>query len=398
MKFKRIEQQYIIDLISYILFNIPFNFNDYKDVELDYKYIAKKVKEQKMDAIVYNAFEALKIDHPIVNFFKKRYVGTTIISINQDLEYQKLIKLFEENNIDYVPLKGTFTKKYYPNSNMRLMGDIDVLIPYDKRKEVRKLLLNNGYSNEKDSGLSSHHELFVHDKYGVFEIHFRLLSKKECKTDYLDEHVWEEINNHHLSIEFNIVYQLAHYLNHFENGGASFKSMLDIALILSKDEIDTEKLQSLLHATGYYNFYNSITQVINSVFKQNVTNFENKLTEEEIVEITDFIFKCGDFGFGEENNFNTTKTINGLSKKKKFGFFSKLGYMISLVCIPYSKFKELSKVVKYCPILLPFGWIVRFFKYAFTYKGRIKEKLKIINHISKDDIKQYELVNKFLNK
>ena len=394
----KIEQQYIIDLVSYILFDITFDFNKYENIELDYKYIAKKIKEQKMDAIVYSAFEALKIDHPIVNFLKKRYVGTTVVSINQELEYQKLIELFTKNNIDFAPLKGTFTKRYYPNPNMRLMGDIDVLIPYDKRKEVHNLLLKNGYSNEKDSNLSSHHELFTHDKYGVFEIHFRLMSKKECKTDFLDDNVWSEISNHIISTEFNLVYQLAHYANHFANGGASFKSMLDIGLILLKEKMDEEKLKELLIKTDYYNFYCNIIQIFNTLFKQNVLSFENRLKEEEISEITDFIFKCGDFGFGEENNFNTTKTINGLSKKNKLGFFSKLSYMISLVCIPYSKFKELSKAVKYCPILLPFGWIVRFFKYAFTYKGRIKEKLQIINNVSKEDIEKYELINKFLNK
>ena len=174
-------------------------------------------------------------------YLKKRYVGTTIISINQELEYQQLIQLFAENNIDYAPLKGTFTKRYYPNPNMRLMGDIDILIPYNKRKEVYNILLKNGYSNEKDPGLSSHHDIFTHGKFGVFEIHFRLLDDEKNKRNYLDENVWNEITNHSISTEFNLVYQLAHYANHFQHGGASFKPMLDIGLILLKEQIDEIK-------------------------------------------------------------------------------------------------------------------------------------------------------------
>lgn len=397
MILKKIEQEYIIDLVSYILFKNSFDYTKYNDVTLDYKYICKKVKEQKMDAIVYNAFESLKINHPYVNFLKKRYIGTTIASINQENEYQNLIKLFEENNIDYVPLKGTIMKHYYPKIEMRLMGDIDVLIPYDKRKIVHNLLLKNNYSDENDEGLSSHHELFTHDKYGIFEIHFNLLDEQCNARDYLNETVWNETHNHRFNNEFNIVYQLAHYANHFTHGGASIKSMLDIGLLLLNEDIDYEKLKILLIKTNYYNFYNNTLQIFNVLFKQNVKLFERKLTESEMIEIIDYIFKCGDFGLGEENNYNEVRIVNDLSKKKKITFFSKLSYIISQICIPYKQFKDLSKVVKYCPILLPFGWIVRLFKYTFTYKGRVKEKLKIINNVSQDDINQFGLIDKFLN-
>ena len=76
----------------------------------------------------------------------------------------------------------------------------------------------------------------------------------------------------------------------------------------------------------------------------------------------------------------------------------KLKYVISQICIPYSKFKELSNIVKYCPILLPFGWVVRFFKYLFTNKKQVKSKLNALNNLSNEHLKQFELINKFLNK
>lgn len=43
-------------------------------------------------------------------------------------ELENLFSAFDEAKIDYMPLKGTLLKKMYPKSEMRTMGDADVLI------------------------------------------------------------------------------------------------------------------------------------------------------------------------------------------------------------------------------------------------------------------------------
>ena len=91
MKKMLLEQKFIIDLVSLSLFNTQFSTNDYDLTKIDFKYVAKKVKEQKMDAIIYNAFETLKIDHPIVNFLKK---STSIISYLTLLQPKSLLYKF----------------------------------------------------------------------------------------------------------------------------------------------------------------------------------------------------------------------------------------------------------------------------------------------------------------
>lgn len=288
-------------------------------------------------------------------------------------------------------------KHYYPSSDYRLMGDVDILIHEDKRKDVNNLLINNGYTFEEDAH-SSHHDIYDHGKYGHFEIHFRLLDELNQKRDFIDENVWNYTNNHKFEIEFNILYLCAHYANHFKNGGASFKSMLDIALLLYKENIDFDKLKTLLIDSDLYEFYNNIVSIINYAFNQQFYQFENNLNDDEICQLINYLFVCGDFGFGEENNSDHIRLVNEMSKKKKINFFGKLGYILSQVCIPYRQFKHISKTIKYVPILLPFGWIIRLLKFMIFKKDRMKSRLSSIKNIKNEDIDNYQIVSKMLGK
>lgn len=389
------EQEFILNIIAHYLFDKSFAMEQYES--LDYKYIYRIVLEQKLEGIVFYALEKLQCKNKLYEALKQRFIKCVVISTNQELEYQQMIAILSKNTIDYVPLKGIFMKQYYPHPEMRLMGDIDILIPYAKRDEVKNLLLQSNYSNEEDEKLCAHHDIYAKDKYGHFEMHFRLLDEESSSRDYLDAICWNETINHRFSNEFNIVYLLAHYANHFSHGGASFKSMIDIALLLKKETINKDKLLFILEKTNYLSFFNSISQMINYIFGIDVLLFNQKLSLSEMDKIINYIFKCGDFGFGKDNDFYYQRTLHDFSKIKKVGIFAKINYIVKLICLPYRKFKYSSKIIKYCPILLPFGWLFRLVKYCFTNKKRMKEKLVAIKKVSPDDVNDYKLINKFLN-
>ncbi len=391
------EQKYLLNLISYYLFNDSFDASSYSFETFDLPYLKRIIKEQKMEGLIFCALEKLQDKNSLYESLKNRFIQLVMIAANQENEYQQIQKIFEDNQIDYVPLKGSVMKYYYPVSESRLMGDIDILIPYEKRSEVHRLLLDYGYSNQDDNQLSAHHEIFEHGKYGHFEIHFRLLDEESSARDYLDEIVWNETDNHKFSHEFNLVYQLAHYANHFSHGGASFKSLIDIALLIQKETLNKDKLYDLLNQTHQLAFYNHIVQLIEYIFPIQTICFQKDLNEKQMDQLIHFIYCCGDFGFGEDNDFDYQRTLHDFSKQKKVTKASKLKYIIAQVCLPYRKFKEISKVIRYCPILLPFGWIVRLIKYSFKYRGRVKDKLKSIQKVSNQDIENYQLIHYFLN-
>lgn len=58
--------------------------------------------------------------------FNKEYLKAVRVNIMFDSESDRIFRLFEENHICYLPLKGCILKDYYPEAFLRQMGDIDV--------------------------------------------------------------------------------------------------------------------------------------------------------------------------------------------------------------------------------------------------------------------------------
>ena len=61
-------------------------------------------------------------------------------------EQSNLIKLFGDNGIPLVIIKGCAAAMYYPKPHLRTMGDIDFLVPEERFEAARELLSKNGYT------------------------------------------------------------------------------------------------------------------------------------------------------------------------------------------------------------------------------------------------------------
>ena len=80
----------------------------------------------------------------------------------------ELLGLLQENGIPAVILKGTAAAVYYPDPEMRTMGDVDILVPMGQTETAASLLSANGYVREES--LYEPHISF--DKDGIrFELH-----------------------------------------------------------------------------------------------------------------------------------------------------------------------------------------------------------------------------------
>lgn len=75
--------------------------------------------------------------------YKMQYGRIMLQSERQMEAVKKLLAAFEEHGIDYLPLKGCVMKPLYPQPEMRMMGDADILIrleQYDRIKPVMQML------------------------------------------------------------------------------------------------------------------------------------------------------------------------------------------------------------------------------------------------------------------
>lgn len=92
---------------------------------------------------------------------------------------RRIAALFEVNQIPYVLLKGISLAAFYPVSEYRKLGDVDLYINEKEQFDrAGKLLLSNGF--KKDDDVSDHHQgyLYTFPKTGrtlILELHFRIV-------------------------------------------------------------------------------------------------------------------------------------------------------------------------------------------------------------------------------
>ena len=96
---------------------------------------------------------------------------------------EQICKLFNENQIDSIVLKGpVLAIDLYGDLSLRTSADLDILIPITELDKVDQLLIEMGYEKEdyidtilNDWTWRHHHFTYFHSQKGVkCEIHWRL--------------------------------------------------------------------------------------------------------------------------------------------------------------------------------------------------------------------------------
>ena len=82
------------------------------------------------------------IDRQVENALLKRAIG---------YEYEEVSEKFEENGIDFMPLKGSVIRSLYPKQEMRSMGDADVLIHAEQYNKIVPILEKNDFTFVKEN-------------------------------------------------------------------------------------------------------------------------------------------------------------------------------------------------------------------------------------------------------
>ena len=116
-----------------------------------------------------------------------------------------LLRKFRDVGIKTMLLKGSaMIILYYKDYGLRPMGDIDILVPVEKAKEVIQILFNQGWRIQKNSGPTFTEEYpaligenhFENTQGLLLDVHWHLL--EECAYAGADDDFWME------SVEANI--------------------------------------------------------------------------------------------------------------------------------------------------------------------------------------------------
>lgn len=307
----------------------------------------------------------------------RQYCKALQISERQMREIGRVFRAFEENGIDYMPLKGCKMKALYPKPELRIMGDADVLIRTEQREAITPIMEGLGFTQTRES---DHEWVWTSD--GLYlELHKRLIpSYTKDYYAYFGEG-WQLAKrvsgtSYAMSCEDEMIFLFAHFAKHYRDGGIGCRYVADLWLYLrDHPELDGSYIINKLEALKLSEFYRNMLQVI-------AVWFDGAASDEKTDFITDFIFASG--SWGESNSRVISRAIRDAGSTAKHS--GKLAFLRELAFPDRFTLQEKYTVLKKHHWMLPLVWAWRpFYKLLFDRKS-VKRRRETMEYVTVERI------------
>ncbi len=206
-------------------------------------------------------------------------ITSRVLSAEQFRNIEAVMGLLQSIDVEPILLKGTsFAARYYPEPHLRIMGDVDLLLPAHRIDEAQDVLVRDGFKKSKPA-LGMDYEAHIHsaplfhpDRNVWVELHRRLIpdsfppsQESPLNLTSVDDEVIAtslgELDVRCFRTEFELVYLAAGWCfdlkNGFGNPGLQ-RSLFDCALALKTggDELNWDDIikwsnKTLLGASLY---------------------------------------------------------------------------------------------------------------------------------------------------
>lgn len=302
-----------------------------------------------------------------------------LLDEEQNAALNKLSNAFEKAEIEYMPLKGSVLKALYPKSEMRVMGDIDILIKSEQYGSIRQIMSESGF----DENVENDHE-FVWTRGNLcIELHKRLipsynkdfyayfgdgwqLAKKSTAFKYI------------MDDEAFFIHLITHFTKHYREGGIGIKHLADLWVYKkAKLDLDFGYIKEELRKLCLDRFFEYVEKTLDNWFEGGEETYETKL-------ISDTVFGSG--VYGDEEIAVVSRMLRETKGGKSVGG-TKLSRFFKVAFLPYKNMCEKYGILRKLPFLLPIMWIVRFFDVLIFRSKKLSSYIEKQKSITKDTVK-----------
>ncbi len=379
-------EKYLIDVLKSVLHGLPVpKVCDGVNLETVFK-IAKFHSVANM--AYYGVKNLSDISPQLLAKWKEEYDKAQLKDVVQKVELDLISKTFEKEGIDHLPVKGFTLKELYPKSDMRLMSDLDILIPPDKVEAARDAMIKMGYTVEHfDGGVQDvyykppvmdveiHNNLFVETIKTSVEF-YREYAKKLFSTE-------SKTRRRYISDEDAFAYIVAHTSKHYRGGGTGIRSVLDIYLMCEKkpDVVSSESFINQLKEQKLDLFFKHIS----NLSKVWVSDMKSTPLYDEMGA---YVLISGTYGTRSGEILNrVSENYNGSLAKSKVSNVLKR-------CFPplYLMQSQYSWLKKY-PWLLPVSYPMRFAA-VLVHRRKNLDVFTNTANISEEEAKQINALHK----
>jgi hypothetical protein len=340
-------------------------------------------KHQVLPLIYYGAMNHPTLgSHPVMARFFERACTYISHSANQQEKVEEICRRLDKAGVDFMPLKGTILKSFYPSPEMRVMGDADILVRMEDYPTIAPIMRSlPGLAMPE----SDHEYTWMLPGKVTVELHKRLIpSYNEDYYAYygdgwrLARPVAEGSHRFEMSREDTLIYLFTHFAKHYRDKGAGVKYVVDFFVYRRAcPEIDLKYVEGEMKKLRLWDFYCNVMRLVD-------VWFEGAPTDEKSDFLTHKIFDDGVFG-KEENGIVST----GVKLSKSTGAV-KQKRMLQLVFPGYRSMCGKYPVLKKWAILLPIFWIWRILDAVLSHKDRVQRRRRELNQLSDENISAYQ--------
>jgi hypothetical protein len=377
-------QQELIDIIRFEICGTPlpegFTVSDEEA-------LVRIAKKHDLSHLVYDAL--VKNGLPCSSqFAMQQYYASIWRAEQMDYELNRMIHLFEQEGIDFIPLKGAVMRPLYPEPWMRTSADIDILFREQDAERALDIVDKKLGYYRKPEDTTPHHKTAIAPENNVhLEIHNELFEDYHIgsKVRSLDNEIWirsnPEKNFAHLlrmSDACFYFYHIAHMAKHLSlAGGCSIRGLIDLWLLENLPQKNDPERKELLEKAGLLTFATQMGALTEAWMK-------NKDVPSEDLE--QFILSGAMYG-------TTKSSITTGIKANKVGRF-----ILKRIFLPYDFLKHEYPLLLKHRYLTPLFQVIRWTKvFRPDYRKRLRLQTAALAHIDREDIDQIARIHKILD-
>lgn len=286
----------------------------------------------------------------------------------------------------FTPLvvKGIVCRSLYPNPDLRISGDEDLLIPRKQFQQLDEFLLKEGFVRENlDEGKEYQEVGYHHLGNGLYlEIHMDLFAKESGAYGYLNDLFIDAFSSsvvvnlqgtevHTLHPQLHFLYLLCHSLKHFLHSGFGVRQVCDMILFAQhhKDEICWSDLIKILKKNHMYEFSMNLLDIGAEYFDISWENLNlskpTDVTFDSLPLLNDML-DGGIYGKSDADRIHSANITLNAAENEKASAAS--GILASL--FPDKEYIQTHyPYTNKCRILLPIGYLHRIGSYILKRKS-----------------------------
>ena len=209
------------------------------------------LKRNKLESLAFTVLQAEpKLPEKLKEILEQRQLKDVILDTRQQHLLALLRQALKEKGIPFAMVKGAYLKQDYPQSYLRFMSDIDLIIEPERKDEVESCIRDMGGVFH---GYDGNDAIFIMPGNVTLETHRYLFFRRE-KTGIVPCSDWRYLDRekNELTEEGFALQMICHLLSNLCKAGLGIRYVMDLWIYRHRHSAqpDWEKVMAQLNAWG----------------------------------------------------------------------------------------------------------------------------------------------------